>query len=160
MQYRGFCLDIWISGGAERVTHKKQQRTTPVLSIGCLFDYKKAWLHHRWSQAYFEFWIDFYMVNFFRFSGLSGFFVFENQNIVAAVESSVSNCPPDSWTRLFESLAEKIKTERSNALSVLMVRVSRFELEASWTPFKRDTKLRHTRIFCLPLSWRLRYITT
>ena len=29
-----------------------------------------------------------------------------------------------------------------------LVRVSRFELEASWTPFKRDTKLRHTRIFC------------
>ena len=27
-----------------------------------------------------------------------------------------------------------------------LVRVSRFELEASWTPFKRDTKLRHTRI--------------
>ena len=25
--------------------------------------------------------------------------------------------------------------------------MSRFELEASWTPFKRDTKLRHTRIF-------------
>ena len=27
----------------------------------------------------------------------------------------------------------------------LMVRVTRFELAASWTPFKRDTKLRHTR---------------
>ena len=28
-----------------------------------------------------------------------------------------------------------------------LVRVPRFELGASWTPFKRDTKLRHTRIF-------------
>ena len=27
-----------------------------------------------------------------------------------------------------------------------MVRVPRFELGASWTPFKRDTKLRHTRM--------------
>ena len=34
-----------------------------------------------------------------------------------------------------------------------MVRVLRFELKASWTPVKRDTKLRHTRIFfCLSLS--------
>ena len=29
--------------------------------------------------------------------------------------------------------------------SPYLVRVLRFELRASWTPFKRDTKLRHTR---------------
>ena len=43
---------------------------------------------------------------------------------------------------------QKKKAETVNTVSAFLVRVSRFELEASWTPFKRDTKLRHTRI-CL-----------
>ena len=34
-----------------------------------------------------------------------------------------------------------------NGLRDFMVRVTGFEPAASWTPFKRDTKLRHTRIF-------------
>ena len=79
----------------------------------------------------------------------------ENPNQgVANLEPAASNCPPDSCIGFFKSLHGKIKTERADALSVFMVRVSRFELEASWTPFKRDTKLRHTRIFtfCLLAS--------
>ena len=66
---------------------------------------------------------------------------------VDPVKPGSSRCPPDICIGWFESLREKNKTERADALSVLLVRVSRFELEASWTPFKRDTKLRHTRIF-------------
>ena len=57
---------------------------------------------------------------------------FGNQNhSVAAVKPSASNCPLDSCIKLFESLIRKMETERANALSVFMVRVSRFELEAS-----------------------------
>ena len=41
-----------------------------------------------------------------------------------------------------------IKKTENQSFQSFLVRVSRFELEASWTPFKRDTKLRHTRIFC------------
>ena len=41
-----------------------------------------------------------------------------------------------------------------------MVRVPRFELWASWTPFKRDTKLRHTRKAIYVAHLQLLYIST
>ena len=50
---------------------------------------------------------------------------------VVSVEPETSNTPPGCCILIFESLHRKIKTERADALSVLMVRVSRFELEAS-----------------------------
>ena len=56
-----------------------------------------------------------------------------------------ANVPGDSFFNSY-----KRKSRKSNYSSCFLVRVSRFELEASWTPFKRDTKLRHTRIYaCL-----------
>ena len=71
-----------------------------------------------------------------------------------AVEPASSRCPPDICIEMVRiSPSEKKKTRTANAVLVFLVRVSRFELEASWTPFKRDTKLRHTRI-CLK---RLKY---
>ena len=57
---------------------------------------------------------------------------FRNQNqCVAAVKPSASNCPPESCIESFESLIRKMKTERAYTLSVFMVRVPRFELGAS-----------------------------
>ena len=50
---------------------------------------------------------------------------------VDPVKPGSSRCPPDICIGWFESLREKNKTERADALSVLLVRVSRFELEAS-----------------------------
>ena len=49
---------------------------------------------------------------------------------------------------------EKSRSKRYKACSDV-VRVTGFEPAASWTPFKRDTKLRHTRIFhFMPYLWR------
>ena len=63
----------------------------------------------------------------------------------------LTKCPPDTWLhqsadwcRPFESLSpSKIKRAAVAALLIL-VGVSGFEPEASWTRTKRDTKLRHT----------------
>ena len=49
--------------------------------------------------------------------------------------------------RFSDPQQKKKKSRNSCSFRTFLVRVSRFELEASWTPFKRDTKLRHTRIF-------------
>ena len=76
-----------------------------------------------------------------------------------AVQPASGKCPPDTCIQMVRiSPPEKKKTRTANAVLVFLVRVSRFELEASWTPFKRDTKLRHTRIFCCTSAPR--YITT
>ena len=76
-----------------------------------------------------------------------------------AVQPASGKCPPDTCIQMVRiSPLEKKKTRTANAVLVFLVRVSRFELEASWTPFKRDTKLRHTRISSV--SWRLQYDST
>ena len=64
------------------------------------------------------------------------------------------NSTQKNVSKVFKLLRRKykIKVLKSKDFRTFMVRVSRFELEASWTPFKRDTKLRHTRLFADHLS--------
>ena len=68
-----------------------------------------------------------------------------NQNLgVAAVQPAASNCPPDSCIEWFESRAQMKIVGTAEAVPTILVGVSGFEPEASWTRTKRDTKLRHT----------------